>query len=230
MKSKEASTKNNNCHAAHRQRMRDKVTANGFSSLAGHEKLEFLLYYTIPRANTNEQGHRLLERFGSFSAVLDAPVGEIEKVEGVGKSSAYFLSLLPKIFGSYAADKKMLGEEFSSLDEIGKYLTSKFYGYNVERTYMLCLDSKNKCIAEYELESGSVSNVYLNPQIIVAKAIEVGCTRIVLAHNHPNGVCLPSGDDYDSTRRLSALLRDLHLNLVEHFIIVNDSYCTTINR
>lgn len=214
-----------NCHKDHRQRMRAKIQSNGFASLEDHEKLEVLMYYTIPRANTNEQGHRLIDRFGSFSAVLDAPLDEIEKVEGIGHSTAYFLSLLPQVVGCYINDKNCSVGEFNTIDDIGRYMTTKFHGCNVEKTYIICLDSKNKILREQEISSGSANSVEFNFPEITKIALEMECHSIVLAHNHPGGVCLPSGEDIDASNILRETLRTLKINFIQHFVVVNDSYC-----
>lgn len=61
-------------HEGHRARMKKKLLENGERSLADHELLEVLLYYAIPRRDTNELAHRLLKQFGSLRGVLSAPV------------------------------------------------------------------------------------------------------------------------------------------------------------
>lgn len=48
-------------HEGHRARMKKKLLENGERSLADHELLEVLLYYAIPRRDTNELAHRAAE-------------------------------------------------------------------------------------------------------------------------------------------------------------------------
>ena len=80
-------------HQGHRARQRKKLLENGPRAFADHELLEMLLYYAIPRRDTNELAHRLLERFGSLQGVFSAPVEELSTVEGVGENAAVLLSL-----------------------------------------------------------------------------------------------------------------------------------------
>lgn len=67
-------------HEGHRQRMRARVEQYGLESLAPHEALEYLLYITNARRDTNGIAHALLERFGSFAGVLEASEEDLCRV------------------------------------------------------------------------------------------------------------------------------------------------------
>ena len=81
-------------HDGHRQRKRQQFLSHGPQSMADHELLELALFYAIPRRDTNETAHRLLEQFGSLDRVLTAPEQELEQVEGVGQNAAVLLRLI----------------------------------------------------------------------------------------------------------------------------------------
>ena len=93
-------------HEGHRKRLRENFLKNGLDNFQSHNVLEMLLFYTIPRSDTNETAHRLIDRFGSLSAVLEAPVEELMKVKGVGERTATFLHLIPEITRVYLKDKQ----------------------------------------------------------------------------------------------------------------------------
>ena len=82
-------------HSGHRQRMRQRFLLSDFDGFAEHEILEVLLYYAIPRIDTNEIAHRLLHHFGSLSAVFDADPQELVKVKGVSEHTAVLLKMIP---------------------------------------------------------------------------------------------------------------------------------------
>ena len=82
-------------HEGHRDRLRDRFLAEGLDNFTQVQVLELLLFYCIPRKDTNEVAHRLLQRFGSISQVLETRVEDLEKVDGIGHNAAVFLSLLP---------------------------------------------------------------------------------------------------------------------------------------
>jgi len=81
-------------HDGHRQRMKSRFQKNGLSDFNEHEVLELLLFYCIPRRDTNEIAHNLIARFGSLAKVLDAPLNHLQEVEGMGENAANFLSLI----------------------------------------------------------------------------------------------------------------------------------------
>ena len=85
-------------HDGHREKMRQRFLKSGLDSFADHEALELLLYYAIPRRDTNPIAHALMERYGSLSAVLTAPVEDLKKVEGIGESAAVLLKLAPQLY------------------------------------------------------------------------------------------------------------------------------------
>lgn len=75
-------------HKGHRQRMRARVEQYGLESLEPHEALEYVLYITNTRKDTNGLAHVLMDRFGDFAGVLDASEEDLLTVEGVGPSTA----------------------------------------------------------------------------------------------------------------------------------------------
>ena len=84
-------------HDGHREKMRRRFLTAGLEPFADHEALELLLYYAIPRRDTNPIAHALMERYGSLSAVLSAPAEDLQKVAGVGESAAVLLRLAPQL-------------------------------------------------------------------------------------------------------------------------------------
>lgn len=85
-------------HSGHRERKRLQFRQHGIDAFADHEVLELLLYYAIPRRDTNPMAHALMDRFGSLHAVLSAPAEELERVEGMGPGAATLLKLVPQVY------------------------------------------------------------------------------------------------------------------------------------
>ena len=153
-------------HDGHRQRKKQRFLQHGLDSFADHEVLELLLFYAIPRRDTNETAHRLLEHFGTLKGVLMASVEELQKVEGVGENAAILLHLLQAV--SYrtlraAGDDTIL----NSVDSAGAYFQKLLHGERREVLYQVCLDAKGKVLSHKRLSSGTVSMAPVNVREVV---------------------------------------------------------------
>ena len=133
-------------HDGHREKMRQRFLKGGLDSFADHEALELLLYYAIPRRDTNPIAHALMERYGSLSAVLTAPVEDLKKVEGVGESAAVLLKLAPQLYRKARLSDAEQETVLSSVERVGAYLLERFAGEKNEVVYQLCLDRKGKLL------------------------------------------------------------------------------------
>ena len=184
-------------HDGHREKMRQRFMTGGLDAFADHEILELLLYYAIPRRETNPIAHALMERYGSLPAVLAAPMEDLKRTEGIGESAAVLLHLVPQV--CRRARLAQVGEDqvLNSSERAGAYLLECFDGESREVIYQLCLDRKGKLLACKRLGEGSVASADLDVRRLVENAILTGASAVILAHNHPSGVALPSdGDRY----------------------------------
>ncbi len=211
-------------HDGHRARKKEQFRTHGLDAFADHEALELLLFYAIPRVDTNPVAHRLIERFGSLDGVLSAPPEELEKVDGVGESAATLLSLiLPLVRRSrMTASKKpvILG----TTQAAGEYFVDLFFGMREERLYEACLDAKGKLLRCAKVADGSVDAVSVNIRVIVENALKCGASAVVLSHNHPSGVALPSADDNATTLAVYDALRTVDIRLLDHIIVADDDF------
>lgn len=185
--------------------------------------LELMLFYVLPRVDTNPIAHRLINKFGSFSAVLDAPYEELIKVDGVGDSVAAFIKLVPQLAQRYLTSQSK--EIFlPSSEAVGRFMLPYFLGQREEQVYLLCLDSKMKLIQCRHIHSGSFNSVEINVRKVAEAAIVDNAPCVILVHNHPGGVALPSGDDNVTTERLKAALDTLNIKLCDHVIIAGQDF------
>ena len=115
-------------HTGHRERVRSRLEKEGIDGFAEHEVLELALMQIIKRGDVNPVGHRLLDRFGSLSAVMDADIEELCEVSGIGEQTAFFLHLLPQLFRRYALDKCNVGDTYDNVGKISEYLHALYTG------------------------------------------------------------------------------------------------------
>lgn len=213
-----------NIHDGHREKMRQRFLKGGLESFADHEALELLLYYAIPRRDTNPTAHALMERYGSLSAVLSAPVEDLKKVEGVGESAAVLLKLVPQVCRKARMADAAQENVLNSSEKAGAYLLERFAGEKNEVVYQLCLDRKGKLIACKRVGEGGVANAELNIRRVMENAILTSASAVILSHNHPSGIALPSQDDYAATRRVQEALRTIGVALTDHIIVADGDF------
>ena len=213
-----------NIHEGHRKRMRERFMKSGLDDFAPHNVLEFLLFYSIPRGDTNPIAHRLIDAFGSLSGVFDATPEELMKVSGVGESTAILISMIPQMARKYLEDKADAVNVVGGCGDIGAYLLPKFVGRTNEALMMVSIDNKNKVISCSVVAEGTVDSAKVSRRKVMEEAMKVKATRVILAHNHPRGVAVPSAEDVAMTREIGRLFAQVGIELVDHIIIADDDY------
>ena len=144
-----------NIHQGHREKMRQRFLKSGLEGFADREALELLLFYAIPRQDTNPIAHRLMERYGSLSAVLSAPAEDLKKVEGIGESAAVLLKAAGQIAQKARLSDAAAQRPLTDVEAAGAYLLERYAGETHEMLYELCLDQKGKLLACKRLSEGS---------------------------------------------------------------------------
>ena len=179
---------------------------------------------TIPRKDTNPIAHELLARFGSLAQVLDARPEELAKVPGMGDSAATFLSLITAVGRYYLVNRTIQETILPSIEKCGQYLVPFFHGRRNEMVYILCLDAKCKVLCCKEMGEGSVNSAGVPIRRIVEAALGANATSVILAHNHPSGFALPSGEDVQTTKRVAMALDAVEIQLVDHIVVADDDF------
>lgn len=214
-----------NVHKGHRERLRNQFIAKKtLDSMPPHNVLELLLFYSIPRADTNELAHRLIDKFGSLRGVFDAQIDSLLTVDGVGERTAVLIKLVSEASRAYleecASDIKQIN---STLDAV-KCIKPKFTSLKNEALVILCLNNAGRVLNCAVVCEGNISSAELDMRKIMSAIIDSGATAAVIAHNHPGGVCAPSKADRKLTCSLARLFSSIHARLLDHIIIADDSY------
>ena len=173
---------------------------------------------------SNGIAHDLIDRFGDFAAVLEASEEELCTVEGVGPSTARMLHLLPQISRYYGRSRTSTTRCIKTTEQMGSYLMAKFAWSDYERAMLVSLDSRKRVRAAVWLREGTSDRVSLDIKNVVAAAIKGGTDAVVLCHNHPNGVALPSLEDMDATGSIARALGLVNVHLLDHFILTDTEY------
>lgn len=213
-----------NLHAGHRQRVKNEFLEVGIESFSDVRALEMLLFYAIPRKDTNELSHQLLSRFGSLQNVFSASVSELESA-GLSENTAILIHLVPGLARKAIIEKEEKGlRYFRNSGEIGPYISSCFLGDRDERFFIFFLDASLRLLSRKEVAHGVVNKVNVDIRRIAEMALASKCTSCIIAHNHPDGIPEPSKDDILVTGKIKDSLLLLGIRLNDHFIAAGDQY------
>lgn len=211
-------------HEGHRKRLKQRFLEEGLDSFEDHQVLELLLFYAIPRKDTNELAHKLIQKYGSLSAVLESDSIELATTDGISDNSAVLLTLIPSISRYYLKDKWGKKERIDSSTKAGKYSVDLFAGRSYEMFYLICLDTQNKITHAALVHEGTINEVPIYPRIIVETALRHKANSVVLAHNHPSGTIEISKADEEATKKIKAALNAISIQVMDHIIVAGNSY------
>lgn len=205
----------------HRKRLRERFREEGLDHFDEATALELLLFYAKPRTDTKALAKELIKRFGSLSRVLEAPPAELEAVAGIGESTATFLSLFTQMSRYYLVNHSDNPKILNSSEKYGKFLVGHFHGRWDESVFLLCLDAKCKMLACHLVGQGGISSANVPLRKIVEVALATKASTVILAHNHPGGVAVPSEADKEATERLAMALSTMDIVLADHVIVAD---------
>ncbi len=211
-------------HGGHRERLKRRFAEAGINGFSEETALEMLLFYAIPRRDTAPIARALLDRFGSVVNVLDAPEEELAKIGGMGENSAQYIHFLMAMYRYYFSQRSREDVVLDTVEKCGEYLAPRFMGRQKEAVFMLCLNGQCNPVGCKEISTGDLNSATIPIRRIVEYALSVGATSVILAHNHPGGVALPSPQDIDATRRVAEILGMVEIDLVDHLVMTYEDF------
>lgn len=214
-----------NLHEGHRKRLKQKYLNNP-SSLAEHELLEILLFYAVPRRDTNEIAIKMIKKFGTLSGLCDADVKEIANVCDVKENIALLISLVSKISNRNESEKakNYKAIKINSPENAGRHAIELFRGAKYEQFYLICLNSQKWINYSALVQEGTINEVAVYTRLIVELALRHKAHSVILSHNHPGGSLTPSKEDIDITRAIEAALETINIIVNDHIIVSGDQF------
>lgn len=211
-------------HEGHRERIKETFDAYGLDCFNDINALELLLFYAIPRRDTNPIAHALMQKFGSLDEIFSASEQELMDVPGVGKNAATLIRLIPAMMRKSEISKVKDYKIIHNSHDAGTYLVPRFMNEKIEVLWMMCLDDKKQLILCQEMGRGVSYGVETNIRRLAETALRCKCTYVIVAHNHPNGIALPSREDDLFTRKLYEALRAIDIQLADHIIVTGKDF------
>ena len=207
----------------HRKRLRERFLASGLSGFQDYEIIELLLTLGTPRKDCKLPAKEVINKFGSISNALSAPVDELRQIKGIGPMNVFGLKLVQALSGIYYKDKLNDSLKLNSPDEVYAYLKEKIGYEKKEHVVVLFFDSKNNLIID-DVSVGTLNASLMHPRELFNKAVLKNASHVLVAHNHPSGDSTPSTEDITVTKRLIQAGKILGINVVDHMVISSSGY------
>lgn len=211
-------------HEGHRIRLKNRFLEEGLDGFEDHQILELLLFYAIPRRDTNEIAHSLIEKYGSLSGVLEADPRDLANTSGLSENSALLLSLIPSLARVYNKDRWGIRPILNSTAKAGEYVLTLFAGRPYEVFYLICLDAQLHVISSALVHEGTIDQAPVYPRLIVETALRHKAHSVILAHNHPGGSAFPSPQDVEVTQKIRSALEGISISVLDHIIAAEEKY------
>jgi DNA repair protein RadC len=206
-------------HLGHRERLRERFLNAGAVALADYELLEMVLFRAIKRGDTKPMAKALIQRFGSFSEVISAPLERLVEVKGVGEAVATELKIIQAAALRLAKGAVVQRPVLATWNNIIDYCHSAMAFEEREQFRLLFLDKKNQLIADEVQQEGTVDHTPVYTREVMKRALELSASAIILVHNHPSGDPTPSMADIDMTQKIILAADKLGILVHDHIII-----------
>jgi len=211
-----------NPHANHRQRMRERYRKTGVDSLELHEFIELVLYYSLPRVNTNDIAHELVKKFKSLANILEADEAALKEIIGISDNAALFFKVLADVVKLYNLDKAQGDGDIKTRAYYEDYLVRYYKTETLEKVLLLTLNARMGIISEDIICVGSVNSTKVDMNKMLKIALVNNASSVILAHNHPSGIAYPSPDDIETTKRILNIFNEVNINFIDHYIVAEN--------
>ncbi|MGA2464028.1 MAG: DNA repair protein RadC [Thermodesulfobacteriota bacterium] len=209
----------------HRKRLRERFIRNGLEGFADYEVIELLLTLAIPRLDVKEPAKALIARFSNLRGILDAPLEELQAIEGIGKVTPVALRIIREAASLYLQQAAEQRDSFADPEALFLFWRMKIGPLANEVFQVGYLDSGFRLVRDgiETLEEGTIDKTVVYPRRVIEAALRRGAAAVVFAHNHPNGNIQPTEQDKLLTRALVLAATSVQVRVLDHLIISTES-------
>ncbi|HEX4185032.1 MAG TPA: DNA repair protein RadC [Stellaceae bacterium] len=202
----------------HRQRLRERMIANGAESLPDYELLEVIMFAARARGDVKPVAKALLAHFGGFAEMMSA---EPEALAAAGLNLAGIAAIKAAREAALRLMRAELQQQpvVNSWDKLIDYCSAQVAHGKIEEFHILFLDRQNVLIRDERQQRGTVDHTPVYPREVVKRALELGASALILVHNHPSGDPTPSKADIAVTQDIKKAAAPLGVVLHDHVII-----------
>jgi DNA repair protein RadC len=199
------------------------IAGGSVQDLSDMELLAVLLGTGTRTVDVLELASCMVKQFGGLKGIHGSGLREMAQKHGVGIRKAI------RIHAAFELGKRLLSAQNSSPviespERVWKLLQPEMAALKREEFRVFILNNKNSILKKSTVSVGTVSEALVHPREIFREAIREAGASIIVAHNHPSGVLVPSREDISTTRRIKEAGVIIGIELLDHVIIGQSSY------
>ena len=206
-------------YLGHRQRLRERFMESGAAALADYELMELVLFRAIPRRDVKPLAKALIKRFGSFAEAAAARPERLREIDGLGEAAIMEIKLAEAVATRLARGRIEAKQTLSSFIDVLDYCRTAMAYAEREEFRVLFLDKRNALIADEVQGVGTIDHTPVYPREIIRRALELGASALILAHNHPSGDPTPSPADIRMTKDIVSIAEPFGIIIHDHLIV-----------
>lgn len=205
-----------NYHQGHRERMRKRFLDTGSSSFQEHELLEILLFYSIPRTNTNETAHKLIDYFGNIECIFNANEEELTKIKGISEASSGLISFFSDLCRFYASETRKTSL-VSEIEDVEKFV-QEYFAESCSDSYLIMNMNSDLKLLNVSVIPENKTDLILSVRTIAEIALKGNMSKIIIGHNQFGKPPVPSSEEYSFICRAAETLSPLGIELYDYII------------
>lgn len=155
---------------------------------------------------------------GALAALASADVQRIRRMAGCGTTRAVRLVAAGELARRITAEKAQTIDVITSKDDVVR-LFAQLAELGHEEFWTLYLTSGGRVLDRVRLSQGGVAGTVVDHKLVVKRAVELLASSLIIVHNHPSGVAVPSPEDDAVTERIRAAAALFDINVIDHIIV-----------
>lgn len=172
--------------------------------------------------SVDELAKRLNENFTSMEHLIQADEAALRGIKGIGPVKARQIMAMLELHKHWNTPKQLPQAVKKSADAVPYFDQLRYLSH--EEFHVLYLNRAHVPISCLDLFRGGITGTVTDVRIVVKRAIALGATAMIVAHNHPSGALVPSENDKRMTRKLVDAAQTLDLSLLDHLIVTHSGY------
>lgn len=202
------------------ERPRERLAKLGATALSDAELLAIFLRVGLPGKSAVDLARDLLTSFdGDLARLAQADLKSLSRLPGIGPAKAAQLMASLELARRALASPMQTRDLLGSPQAVRDWLRLTLGGLHHEVFLALWLDAQNRLIVSEELFRGSLTQTSVYPREVVKRALAHNAAGVILAHNHPSGLCEPSRADEALTQALKQTLALVEVKVLDHFVV-----------